>query len=356
MFSPGKQLSLEFAVEQHLSSYRRAAERTRHVYFAILVVSVLAFGGYVNSRTSSWTSLRVAQARVALNNSFSLENREHAETLIARCRDGSLELLSCTDLENAWKMVQARGLQQERDVREHLGLLQQAQIQQVFNFSVPFFGLHFDVNDLGLLSSVTITLLSLSLLLSLAREHENLFLCMWLVSEFQQRLDEAQPPAVEGRVARRKSLDQASEANLVYHELAMAQLFSRPPTLARRWSQRLVRSMRGLFLLPLGVQLLLLFHDLSTMDYGMRLSREATLMSVVTQLLASAILMVVVYRCYRYAVAIAELWQKVFYKINPISACDKLTWRQYLRCVPWFDPEEKTKQDASPAPGAVSAN
>lgn len=335
MLDAGDRLGLEFTVEQHLHSYRRAADRTRHVYFAILIVSVLAFGGYINSRQLSWTNLRIAQARTAFNWQLRLEDRQHAEELIAQCWLEKVERDEpCEAIENAWKMVQVRRLWRQEDVGKYLEQLQEVQVAQVLNFSVPFFGLRFDVNDLGLLSALAITLLTLTLLLSLAREHENLFLCMWLVRELHANdLERARLRRRVTAEAADLRMTQASEANLVYHELAMAQLFSRPPTLARRWSSWIGRSIRLLFLVPVGVQFLLLAHDLKTARHGFRLSPDSTIVSLLAQCAAFIILCIIVRRCLSYTRATGRLWKVVFDEINP-RLVKEIPWRTYIDCRP----------------------
>lgn len=85
--------------------------------------------------------------------------------------------------------------------------------------STPIPGVSIDVNDLGLLGGLSLTCLMIVLTLCILREHENLYLALYKARELCL-LDKNHSHG-------------DSNANLLYHALAMGQVVNSPPTLAR---------------------------------------------------------------------------------------------------------------------------
>lgn len=298
-----RRVSQDYLFAEHIRAFTSASDRVRYIIFIILVVSVLAFGGFRNSSQDSWTNARVRLLRTALNTQlYDPSPRVLAE--IERCEDARGRLPEgCRDLLSARTLIQVRDLGDELQVRERLKLLEDVQIRQAYNIRVPFFGVSFDVNDLGMLSGIALLLLTLTHLMAASREHENLHLCMFQVQEVCDR-DVAQDHRL-------------SEANFLYHALAMAQLFSRPRTLAR-WQPGLARwLLKVLLLIPLLVQTILFVHDIRTIEFGLLFKPIGTWISLSIQAISLLGILVFVTRSIIYSIAIDRLWDSIFLYINP---------------------------------------
>jgi hypothetical protein len=114
-------------------------------------------------------------------------------------------------------------------------------LRQLF-VGIPILGVAVDINDVALLGGATLIFLMLLLSFSLARQHENLYLCLHKIRRLI--LDDPSPERGE------------SDANFLYHALVMSQLFLHPPTLARsssagRFISRIASTL--LYLVPVTV-------------------------------------------------------------------------------------------------------
>lgn len=295
--------SRDYVLEEHIRAFTSASDRVRYIIFIILVVSVLAFGGFRNSSQDSWTNARVRLLRAALNSQL-IDPPPEVVVELEQCEDAQeRETPRCRNLVAARTLVELRDLGDEQQVRERLKLLEAVQIQQAYNIRVPFFGVSFDVNDLGMLAGITLFLLTLTHLLAISREHENLHLCLFQVQELCDTTSSQD--------------DRSSEANFLYHALAMAQLFSRPKTLARwrvGWGRWLLKA---LLIVPLVVQSILFIHDIRTIHFGLLFKPIGTWISLSVQALSLLGISLFVTRSIIYSIAIDRLWDGIFRCINP---------------------------------------
>ena len=185
--------------------------------------------------------------------------------------------------------------------------------------SVPFLGIHFDINDLGAFSAIGLAIICFTLCFAMARQHENLYLSLWKVRRIADR---------EGRYD-----DGQSKANFLYHALAMAQVFTRPPTLAR-WRPRSIGrgAMRALLFLPAFIQSLVVISNVRSIKNAWILSPRWTILSMVLQAsLLFVILVCTVASCY-YSRAGDLRWKETFFAINPgLRSLKGSPWSEWLK-------------------------
>ena len=337
---PTREVSSGFLAEVplYIEAYRSSSDRVRLVFFVILVVTVLAFGGWLNSLHRGWLSQRLAQARVALNLEMYPGGRwERQATYELDDLPSSVRAMSTQRREEfvqaAAEMVRSKALGDRNQLENYLQAIEQSWVDQVIRLKVPLIAATFDINDLGVLASISLALLAIILMTSLAREHENLFLCMWKVKELCDHHERSGADCKE---------DRSSLANLLYHALAMAQLFSSPPTLVR-WRKARVWHLLSLFLfsLPLVVVVLLFVHNVSTFGFGWRLNPTLTLTSLVLQGICAVVVLVSLWLSWLLLRAIRRLWVETFKYMNPTwSERSQKRWKSWLKAKPITRNEE----------------
>jgi len=169
--------------------------------------------------------------------------------------------------------------------------------------SSPIPGVAMDVNDLGLIGGTALLLLTLIQLFCLLREHENLQLALFKVRQLCMEDTEG-----HGRGD--------SRANLLYHALAMSQVLSSPPTLAR-WRRRgVLRHFGVIYLIPVAAQLWVLWNNAWTRDLGAMYGVDVRTALIVQGILAFLILVLSVIALI-VSRAMTQRWNRAFYRINP---------------------------------------
>lgn len=165
-------------IDKYIDAAKSASNRSRSVVLVLVTASIISFAAARNSRSEGWMSQRLERARTALlfcgkdGNQPDFDNKEvlnqlkpqkprldpKAQTMVAERRKNlaksfyDLRYRSCSDLTDAVKEL-------EKSYIENSDLIH-----------VPFFGLSFDINDLGLLSSVTFVVVLIWLRLCLESE------------------------------------------------------------------------------------------------------------------------------------------------------------------------------------------
>lgn len=280
-------LNMDAEVNLYVDSFVTSSNRVRYAIITITIASILLFVGHHNSEPDSWFNSRLKLANVAL----------HAR--VWESKPGVLK----GEQETARQWAEARGFRSEAEIWEHIKNLDDARTNRLLLLEVPFFGVNHDVNDLGFFGSIALLVLMLMLTFSMARQHENLYLALWRV----RRVFDA-----EGKVESAKS-----QANLIYHVLAMSQQFSQPPTLAR-WKAMKPRGMSRLLLpLPLVVQVFCFVRDWKTRHLGRMVNPRATNLSLNMQMIALLLVFVMVVACFLYTRSNDLRWKASFHRLNP---------------------------------------
>jgi hypothetical protein len=280
-------IAFDAEVDLHVDSFIRSSNLVRYSIITLTIASILLFVGYHNSASDSWFNSRLNVAYTAL----------HAEVWLQK--PGQLK--GQAELAREW--AESRGFRNAEEIKEHIKTLEDARTNRMLLLEIPFFGASHDVNDLGFFGSIALTILMLMLTFSMSRQHENLYLVLWIVRRAWR---------VEGcREA------PTSYANLIYHTLAMSQQFSQPPTLAR-WKSSWIGSLSKVFLtFPLLVQVICLRHDWNTRKFGQIINSNATTLSLAIQCVALIAVFCLSAACFLYTRSNDRRWSHTFFAINP---------------------------------------
>jgi hypothetical protein len=205
-------------VKAFLDANGEASARTRNIIVVLIVASVLTAVGILNSLQGSWMVERIEHLR--------------------NCNDAYLAKYMGPCPTNAAEM----DLYQRRYLA-FTGAASAALVDNRFHVHVPFFGLSFDVNDLGMLAGVGLVSILLLLRFSAGTELENLKL----------------------------SFSQTKRLNCFpefYRLAAMRQVLTIPrlPDRKVRWTEKWLA--KPVYFVPVGVYVWLFIHDIQTYWLG----------------------------------------------------------------------------------------
>ncbi len=309
----------EYEFDTFIRSLEISSDRVRHVVIISIVASVLVFAAYRRTDLTGWWNSRISIAHTlqgakfldevkgsqAVNNLFGGKvptGSAEIEKVLDSCQRRILPAERCAQIE-AYFWSQIKG-HTSSSFASYSDELERKNVSEVLWVEVPFLGIRFDVNDLGTFSAIGLSIIAITLLYSMVRHHENLYLCLWKVrrvAEAENRYDDGQ-----------------SKANFFYHAMAMTQVFSRPPTLARwggRWRGKLVPIV--LFVIPLLVQGLVFRNDILTERTGTLYSAELVAGTQKLHLLFGAILLITTILTIVFSFASEVRWHNTFFEINP---------------------------------------
>jgi hypothetical protein len=268
-------------LSHYISVFNSSAGRVRYVVFVIVVFSVAMLLAQWNTVPESWVSKRY-------------DNWRRLSGVVATMPGPAADARVYRELG---PRVQSRA--ELNRVIEEYG---RQRIERVYFAEVPGLGVHFDVNDLGLFSGIALILLLTLLLFCVMRESENLYLALFKVRQLYLRT------MGKGRGE--------SAANFLYHALAMGQVFSSPPTLAK-WNVRGVRRATHLlvFAVPALVQAYIVGQNVRTLGVVKAYGLTGSVMVPQYLLLIAVIALCACVALYEHAAN--DRWRSAFYFINP---------------------------------------
>jgi hypothetical protein len=268
-------------INQYIDASAESADRARFVLLVLVTTSVLAYVAMWNSRPGAWTQARVNVAtdaqlfygedkRLLPDNPamfeekvwprfYSDENYDKlttAEEKQAYCEKNETCKKRRRAFNNAQGFISGNNRYRFADLEHLKGYVQSLErmrTERVLNLTVPFFGIVFDVNDLGMFAGLTFIIVLLLFRFSLLRELRN----VRLVFKQAQTVDELE---------------------LCYNRLAMQQVLTTPTPIdyeppAQKF-RRLLEKARGIFweyvpkilyLLPFLTHLNIYINDRNTL-------------------------------------------------------------------------------------------
>lgn len=350
-----------FEFDSYIKSLANASDRVRHVLLVSVVASIVVLAALLRSSDAGWWKARVGLIKLTRSsgllagcpsnigcpdnagcpgNNSKAPDKEVPLVTSAVSRD---EIAACwdsvNDLESKIKYYclfkgcseQDQYLSSQKDMlgklhdrcdqlrvrrwlweKEHTcssfeiyaSEIEKLNTGEVLLVGVPFVGIKFDINDLGMLSAIGLAVIAVTLLFATVRHHESLYLCLWKV----RRIAEAENRYDDGQ----------GKANFLYHALAMTQVFSRPPTLAR-WGKHRISMLFPLafFLSPVVVHALVFLNDSKTAAIGLSYNPDLVGRTYYISLIAGIILIVTVVMSIGFEIAAATRWENTFYVLNP---------------------------------------
>ncbi|MDP9194818.1 MAG: hypothetical protein M3P06_24250 [Acidobacteriota bacterium] len=268
-------------VQEYVTAFKASSDRARYALFVVIITTVLVAIANYNVQEWGWPSRRLATwYQFAPKTDPTTPKTAPATVKTFPFFRGDADQLQ-TAREEYLKQFTARA---------------------VFAAS-PIPGVSIDVNDIGLVGGVALCLLMLVQALCVMREHENLFLALYKVRSLH---DEEE--------ARRKHGD--SRANLLYHALAMSQVLSSPPTLARWEDRSMLSHLYLVFYIPAVAYAWVVVGNFGTMEHGAAYGVEVVAL-LVLQCTMALMLLLLATICLLNSKAMAERWQRAFFRINP---------------------------------------
>lgn len=229
---------LDNAAEASIS----AGSRSRNILILLCFSSLLAFMASWNARESSWVRMRhnrIKSLYTLYHHADSLKEYNHEkienDSLL---EDSEIELLQTLDIRHKQDLDDYRRIYTELK-------------KEIYLVKVPILGFSFDINDLGMVSGITFSLLLLILWFAQEREDENLRLTM-------------------------KAAEKNDLLDIYYIKLWMGQVLMVPPLKGPRSTIKWGLMLKLLFLLPLLCQLYIFWNDFKTVKYGYTFSHDST--------------------------------------------------------------------------------
>jgi hypothetical protein len=281
-------------IDRYVTAFKTSSDHTRYALYVVLVMTVFVAIAQYNIQDWSWQRRR-------LEAYYGTEHRGEGEDSEERLRAIA-------------RRLQRNDTARLRVVRDEY--LRQFQARSVLSVS-PIPGASIDVNDLGTVGGIALSLLLLVLFVAVSREHENLRLALFKV----RRLAQCEADPADGN----------SRANLLYHALAMTQVLSSPPTLAIWRGRGRLHGLGPLLFVPALVHSWVVWTDLHTGNvadvYGVNFLRI-----IILELIFVIWLWVLSVRVLLDARAMAAMWERAFFSINPsLQHVAQMAWWQWLK-------------------------
>jgi hypothetical protein len=288
--SPGRYvISPSFDIDNYIEATSDASKRTRANTIVLVVASVLLFIGWYNSLLWSWPIDRVRRAfdpqDMSIYKGLDIKNRpllnpelpKDGEQLVGYINKEGLSPADMYRLQMQWAV--ARGY-----------------VENVRFVRVPFFGIAFDVNDLGMIGGIGLITILLLMRYSLSREIKNL------------------------KISFREAAQHDQLAHF-YHALAMRQVFTVPRMKNENVNRTLAMAPKFICILPAIVFSLVVVYDYFTVFSSWPLF---TFREVVLQLTVEAIWFVLIWllsvKCWERHSHIDGIWNSNWKRINSLKS------------------------------------
>ncbi|MGB8508515.1 MAG: hypothetical protein WCD76_08915 [Pyrinomonadaceae bacterium] len=305
-------------IKQYIEAAAEATERSRRVLIILITASVLALVTTWNSREGSWFNerYRLISAALVLVDEHN-QRRPPQDPAIIKLRQEDNGLY-----ERAEEYLNYRKIIDREILTKRLEGLDEQRLSQVSTVRMPFFGVGFDVNDIGIFAGFTFAVVLLWFRFSLLREVNNLRLTFHEAGN----QDRAKAKDKNKDEDEDKDEDNAHEQlRFCYDMLAMRQVLNTPNMSPQENPATLIRHLRqvfwvlvskSLFLLPLMVQLLVIRNDSRSIKVGHMISPRNT--ELVTQMSWAFLFVIAVLTtlCYLLVFKSNETWKKAARELN----------------------------------------
>jgi hypothetical protein len=265
------------SIEDYLDATSDASKRTRIIMVSIVVASVLTFAGFLNSLEHNWMLQRIQAAAVT--------DSPYVRKKFPNVSDPKVF---------------------EKDQEVFFKSLMDSYVINTYTIRVPFFGVTFDVNDLGLIGGVSFIVLLLLFRFSLGRELDNLILSF----------EEAK---------------QVKELPVFYNLLAMRQVLTVPPTSRREAVAMIMIIPKLLSFLPLMVLSIVIAHDFLTYDVGASINVVHTVLLYIFTAMLWAFVLIESISCLTVWLKIDAAWRKYWGEVRTLNTLVAMPSREDQR-------------------------
>jgi hypothetical protein len=272
---------MENQFSQMIPLTEKSSQRSRTTVIIMVVASILAFMAFWNSRPESWQNER-------LNRYIQLRQFGYLSDSAKRAVEAKGEpqiIAQFHQLRSEFQNV-SQYFGKPTYFESYFQIMQRNNLEHVLSVKVPFLGIYFDVNDLGMLGGFGLAMMTILLFLALSREYTN------LVFVFRVIANDNDP----------------HRQTMHYNQLSMTQVFNIPPTM------EISNFVKGLTLvlysLPLIVFGLIWLNDLKTISDGFSISWSNTIISTICSTIFLMLILYFTFNNIKNYVKIDRLWAK----------------------------------------------
>ena len=260
-------------IETYIKSSVESSKRSQTFFFVMVLVSILTFANYWNSRQGNWLDAEINKIESAIR--FFPLTPQQKDSLFKEYDRDAFEASQFIKSRHITSISQLHELKADRvDARKRMSTV-----------SVPSLGISFALNDLGMMSGFAFVLVLTLFWFSLYRESQNL--------------------ARTFREASRHDKLQYS-----YDILSTRQFLTIPPSSERRTISygRLIP--KTFILLPPIMHGLVLSEDYKTLSLGISISSVNTYLLLITNALSIILILGLSYRCFLLSRTIDMVWRE----------------------------------------------
>ncbi len=255
----------------------------RIIVVVLVMTSILLFVGFWNSVEFGWTESRINILEKQLYWVEHLENKSKPTDLSAE------ENILFNKCKEYWD---SKCHTKETLIAE-INCLRTAKINNIIFFNVPFLGITFDINDLGMIGGFSLTIIYFLLLYSFLNKHNQLEVIF-------KKLD---------------TINNTHFKNNAYYLIAMDQVLTVPRDSIKE-GKNLRKFPRLLYIIPIVVFIFVLIYDLYTFSVGVdKLDSIAkTIIGYITSFIFFIIMIFELIYCLHIIIKTDILWNENFPK------------------------------------------
>jgi|GEM_PF-3381713 hypothetical protein len=267
----------------YAEAFKQSSNRTRSVYYIIVAFCVISVVSFLNSYEHGWMQSRKKLAKNVYAHivNYSTETKKEIIPKDNNDKNG----LAKTDIENTKEFITSAKLQTYPEAKSMMeNAFRHAASGQTVQ--IPLFGIGFDVNDLGFVAGISLTVLFTLLKYALTREKHNLCLAIEVAKH-----NKITPYAYD-----------VLSFNEVLHRtdpfpLVNATTEEKQKSFKERLIQSWIDAPVVLLFLPLIIYILLLLYDISTYSRGFLLSPVQTWVVLISEIVFTILLAFLTVSC-----------------------------------------------------------
>jgi hypothetical protein len=284
----------ESYVSRYVDATISASTRARVVMIVMITAAVLVFTVFWNQGGTGelgpgWLDSRIKIRRDALKYFYSVPD------IFIRCSPAvNYTVTDRQEYDRAKSFIDKAGLhtgdsQDKKTIEGDIEQLKRVRAEQINLVRVPFFGVAFDSNDMGIFAGLSFTVILLWLWFSLGRELRNLRLA------FKE---------AEGKGDRQQ--------RLCYELLAMHQIFTLPPIEGQEFRRIKVGVASALHLIPGAVFIFEHLSDVQTRNIGMIVNPARAEFGLIVGAVFLGLIIMLTVLCLSYYMRIDREWRKAW--------------------------------------------
>jgi len=272
----------ELSLEDYISATNSASTRARRVVYAFCFASILAFMAFWNSRNESWFNSRYSIIQEIYRVDFDTTRTEKKGAMPNNAEKAKLD-----------EFKVSRSIVTKKQTEDLLEIYQNLK-KEIYLIRVPILGVSFDVNDLGIFSGLTFTMLLTLFWFTLEREEENLKLTF----EYAERKNKLKD---------------------VYTYLSMGQVLTIPQKDNASVSKFWQHLPKAIYMGPWVVSILIFINDIGTLESGFVLNFKATIILIITSVIFLTIISILTIFCLHRAIEVEKLWNLMYTKMQKLN-------------------------------------